>query len=59
MCGSVDEHTFPQRPEDGAWSPGSGNAGDCELPKMGAGTQTQVLWKSSKHSKPVSDLSNS
>ena len=50
MCGSEDERKFPQRPEKGVWSPGTGIVGDCELPKMDAETQTQVLWKNRQHS---------
>ena len=35
----------PQRPEVVVKSPGSEVTGGCELPGMGPGNQTQVLWK--------------
>lgn len=39
----------PQRPREGMRSPGLGVPGDCGPPDMGAGNQTQVLYKNNKH----------
>lgn len=43
---------------DGVESPGSAVTGSYELSGVGDGNQTQVLWKNSKHSYPLSRLSN-
>lgn len=36
----------PWRPGEGIGVPGAGVTGNCELPSIGAGNQTQVIWKS-------------
>lgn len=38
----------PAKPEDGIVSPGAGAQGGCELPSVGVGRQTWMLWISSK-----------
>lgn len=38
----------PWRPEEGVESPGARVVDFCELPDMGAGNQTRVLWKCNK-----------
>lgn len=45
---------FPQRPEEGIRPSGAGAIGSCELSDVSAGDQTQVPWKSSKHSEALS-----
>ena len=46
----------PQRPVEAVRSPGTGVAGHCEPPDVGAGNQTQVFWKNSKYSQLLSYL---
>lgn len=41
----------PWRPEGDVRAPGAGIIRYCEPPKVGAGNQTQLLWKSSIHSR--------
>lgn len=44
---------YPQRPEEGIRFPGAGVMGECELLGVSMWNQTQVLWKNSKSSEPV------
>jgi hypothetical protein len=47
----------PQKPEEGTGSPGTGDTGGWELPDRDARSWTHI-WKSSKYSRPQSDLSS-
>lgn len=49
---------YLQRPEKGVGSPGTGVSGSLQLPDVGAGNRTSVLWESSKCSQSLSCLSS-
>jgi hypothetical protein len=48
-----------KRASDTSPTPGVGLRGDCQLPNMGVGKQTLLLWKSSKCSQTLNHLSRS
>lgn len=55
----IQECRRPEKPEGRVGSPGAGLTGSCELPSIGVVTETPVCpLKSSKHAKPLSNLSN-
>lgn len=41
---------YPQRPEEGAGSPGAGVADGCETPGVGTESYSPVFFKSNKYS---------
>ena len=49
---------LPWTPEEGDGFLGAGVTGSCEPPNLGAGIQTRVPWKISKHSKLLNFLFN-